>query len=160
MTNSKTESGNIVIPDARTQKLVERMMITQKQLDSLTKQGPAPRTVWSTFPEKEYEYFGPLVLMLKPKDSCIEEWSVVGISQKRPSKRKAQIQLDRRNSGLHFNCLVNCDQVYAIRREILRSCAGALCENSWQRVMRMIAELSPAKEELKAATSRLISDRE
>lgn len=130
--------GNAVFADILVKRVVRRLQRNQERLRGLTERGPVKGTVWSTFPNKEEDTFGPLVLVLETPEENQDNVFVVEVSQNFTNPTENEIMLDRGRSGLHFSCVVRPVNIFFTTRGTLRSCAGKLRRHVTQSLMEVM----------------------
>lgn len=128
----------------RIEKVIEtcalRMFLRQRELQRLTSQGPATGTIWATSPKKEQDLFGPLVLVLETPESEQEALRVALVTQNCDEYEDGDVRLPRRQSGLHFSCIIRVSLVFSIEPEALLTCVGILSSREMRSVRTRISE--------------------
>jgi hypothetical protein len=115
-----------------------KLFLRQQELKQLTDEGPVVGSIWSTYPEKEEDLFGPLVLVLETPAAERETLLVTEVTQDYMQCKDGDIQLPHQTSGLHFSCIVRVAVVFSIQPQALRKCAGKLSKHETLRVVRQI----------------------
>jgi hypothetical protein len=124
--------------------LAQELESIKARLNELTNRGPVFGTIWSTFPEKEEEIFGPLVVILDHS-----------ISQSHAIVAEASQDIDRRELGdillqgntpyLHFSCVLRLNKISLIQKLRLRVCAGQLSPNEEETVLSLLGTIPKEK---------------
>jgi hypothetical protein len=117
--------------------------VSERELDSLRKKqavlkqqysrGLRPGTIWRTVPEKEGDFFGPLVFIVRPLNQTVP---VAEVSEDIQRAIETDMILDPRETGLRFRCMVRAGNIFEIAPKNLRQFAGELPASVTEKVLK------------------------
>lgn len=139
--NRKYEAGGQENSQDVVELLAEKLEAIQDRLRELTIQGPEFGTIWCTYPEREEDLFGPLVVILDAGSHSNPQAIVAEASQDLDHGGNLAIFLKGNTRDLHFSCIVRLDRVFLIPRTRLRTCAGKLSSEDARSLLATVGAL-------------------
>jgi hypothetical protein len=131
------ESPNSILASAKKRNFIERFCFQCKMIHEKEVQGPTPGTIWNTKPERENDFFGPIVLILKVVDAESGPALLVAeVSESITQAVETDLVIPVDESSLPFNCIIRSTNMFWTSSKWLNDYIGEVDASRWLEVLR------------------------